>query len=205
MADQTPPYIIADLVAIDHIKYTFTLETSYGLRIQFNQDPPEKDLIISLKHGSPSNPHPEPTTGNAGAERPGYKYRVFPDWGTTFIWYDTSWHGNPEGEYPVLEEETAERYGPAWDGAFQTWVDRYTEAFSKQECHLSSTDQHPFPDMRERKTWVLDGMMLAVWLSLQPDVASVEYSPAVEKVVFQKEGLEAAVLSFIEGLDKHLE
>lgn len=58
--------------------------------------------------------------------------------------------------------------------------------------------------MTERKAWVLEGMMLATWLCLQPDVESVVYSPGGEKILFEKPGLETGLRSFLEQLNKHI-
>ncbi|KAI1425002.1 hypothetical protein F5Y12DRAFT_397992 [Xylaria sp. FL1777] len=191
--------IISDLPAIQHT------ETPYGLTIQINQDTAETPLTVSLKNKSPStgNSQDSPALLNKKADGPGYKYRLFPDWGTGFLWYDTAWQGTPQGEYPVDDDDILERYGDEWRSAYDKWVSQYTNAFTQQKCDLGS-GEHPFPDMRERKTWVLDGMMLAVWLCLQPDVEGVEYSPDAEKVVFQKQGLETTVRLFLEELDKYL-
>ncbi|KAI0967906.1 hypothetical protein F4678DRAFT_444888 [Xylaria arbuscula] len=189
---------ISDLYTSQHI------ETPYGLVIQINQHTPETPLAISLK----TKPQ---TSGNAQqsaaldeeADGPGYKYRLFPDYGTGFLWYDTTWHGTPEGEYSVDDDDILERYGEEWCSAYDAWVSQYTDAFTAQKCDLGSRE-HPFPDIKERKTWILDGMMLAVWLCLQPNVESVKYSPDAEKIVFQRQGLEATVKLFLGELDKFL-
>lgn len=82
-------------------------------------------------------------------------------------------------------------------------MDRYTAAFEKQECQLGS-DNDTFPDMEERKAWVVEGLLLACWLSLQSDVEDVEYSPNEEKVHLNMDSLGVALLSTLEELDKFL-
>ncbi|TGJ80932.1 hypothetical protein E0Z10_g7839 [Xylaria hypoxylon] len=197
--------IISDLSATQHTQYTFALETIYGLTIQINQHTTETTVTASLKNDSQGNGNSQDSGAllNQTTESPGYKYKLSPDWGTGFLWYDTAWNGTPEGEYLVGDGDMLQRYGNAWNNAYNTWADQYTNTFSKQECDRGS-GKHPFPDTRERRTWVLDGMMLAVWLCLQPDVESVEYSPDAEKVVFRKQGLETTVRLFLTELEKYL-
>ncbi|KAI0478261.1 hypothetical protein F4859DRAFT_51994 [Xylaria cf. heliscus] len=197
--------VMSDLSTTQHTKYQFALETPYGLTIQINQHTSETTLTISLKNNFSSNETSQSSceSQNPKPEDPGYKYRIFPDWGAGFLWYDTAWHGTPDGEYLVDEDDVLKRYGNEWSNAYNAWTAQYTNAFSKQECDLGS-GKHPFPDMKERKTWVLDGMMLAVWLCLQPDVVSVQYSPDAEKVVLQKQGLETTIMLFLGELDKYL-
>ncbi|KAI1110332.1 hypothetical protein F5Y14DRAFT_429476 [Nemania sp. NC0429] len=197
--------IAALLYTTKQNRFNFSLETPYGLTIQINQDLTQTSLIASLKKNTLSDDSLQDSGAalNQDVKSAGYKYRLFPDWGAGFLWYDTAWHGNPEDEYPVDEDDILARYGNAWSDAYEIWVDQYTEAFSKQECDLGS-GEHPFPDMTERRAWVLDGMMLATWLCLQPDVESVEYSPGGEKILFEKQGLETGLRSFLEQLNKYL-
>lgn len=221
--------IISDLTIGSHAtKYNFTLETPYGLIIQVdhcaeqaaeatlsvglrrkNESPSNDQTPISdesSRHNeSPSNDNPQQSGARLGkkTESPGYKYRVFPDWGAGFIWYDTAWHGTPEGEYLLNDDDMLERYGDAWMSAYTTWGDHYMDSFAKQECDVGS-HKHPFPDMTDRKKWVLDGMMLVVWLCLQPDVISVDYMPDAKKHMFKKDELEANVRAFLEDFDSYL-
>ncbi|KAI1363703.1 hypothetical protein F5Y08DRAFT_340410 [Xylaria arbuscula] len=207
MANLNSPQIISDLATTQHTKYTFTLETPYGLAIQIDHHTDDKALTISLKDVSSrlssDSQSPSTTTTDQETTTPSYKYRLFPDWGAGFLWYDTTWSGNPEGEYPVMEDDIEARYGSAWHNAYEKWVDHYTEAFGKQGCDCGSKE-HPFPDIGERKAWVLDGMMLAVWLTLQPGVESVEYEPSAKKLVFLKQGPESIVTQFLEELEQYL-
>ncbi|KAK6821251.1 hypothetical protein PG987_015651 [Apiospora arundinis] len=181
------------------------IETSYGLVVVVNTD---KSVAVhqttSEQSGSDgvssqwpgSEPDPQ-------YKRPGYKYRVFPDYETGFVWYDSDWPGNPEGSFGVDENELEERYGEAWNKTYNGWMDRYTAAFEKQKCQLDS-GEHPFPDTGERKAWVVEGLLLCCWLALQPDVENVEYGPDVERVDLNKDSVGAALQSTLGELDKFL-
>jgi hypothetical protein len=167
-----------------------TLETSYGLIIQIS---PDSSSIANLKG---------PVLVTQDTDTQGYKYRMFPDYGTGLLWYDSSWNRNPEGEFEVDEDDITKRYGQQWHNAYDKWVDKYTKAFELQEAHLGSYKQ-PFPEITERKSWVLEGLLLATWLSLQPDVCGVEYMPQGKKVVLQKQLLEPTLQLFFKDLDKY--
>jgi hypothetical protein len=144
-----------------------SLQTPYGLIIEIKQD---TTLTARLQDGRAFS-----STSSQDTTKPGLKYRMFPDCGTDFMCYDSSWGGSPKGAYIVDEEELTERYGGLWCDAYDAWVE-------KQEVHFGSQKQ-PFPDIRKRKSWVLEDMLLATWLCLQPDVDSVEYAPDKEKVI----------------------
>ncbi|KAK8043436.1 hypothetical protein PG993_005866 [Apiospora rasikravindrae] len=182
-----------------------TIETTYGLVVVVN---PDKSITVQQttarkpdSEGESSRlPNPEPQS----QEKPlGYKYRVFPEYLDTFVWYDSTWPGNPEDDFNVDEDELMERYGEAWNKAYDDWRERYIVAFEEQECQLGSY-QHPFPDKEERRAWVVEGLLLVCWLSLQPDVENVEYGPDAEKVDFNKGSVDATLQSFLEEIEKYL-
>ncbi|KAI0391902.1 hypothetical protein F5Y17DRAFT_385842 [Xylariaceae sp. FL0594] len=132
-----------------------------------------------------------------------FKYRLFPEYLAGFLWYDPFWPGNPEDEYEVPEDDILARYGQVFTDAYDEWIDKYDAAFLEQGCDTGSGNEL-FPDLAERKAWILEGMMLAVWLAQQVGVESVKYSTASEKVVFDaKNGLDATVAQFLADLDRH--
>ncbi|KAJ8130368.1 hypothetical protein O1611_g3260 [Lasiodiplodia mahajangana] len=202
--DVTP--IISNISATQRTQNTefalkLVLQTPYGLLISINQNANKTSLLtgllnVSMSDGSLQDPG---TTPADKTESPGYKYRLSPRWGPGFLWYDTEWHGTPRGEYMVDYETLKARYGKAWSDAYDAWTSRYIKAFVEYTLD-PEWQHHPCPALMESKTWALDGMMLAAWLCLQPDVESVEYAPGFEKVMFQKEGLVETMKSFLEHL-----
>lgn len=145
----------------------FSLETPYGLIVEVEADG-TIDVHLSAEGGS--------NAASAESKQSGFRYYIMPDYQTTFLWYITGWPGNPsdEGHCAVEFEEMRERYSEFWVNAYDAWVDAYTHAFEAQECQLGS-GKEPFPDPEERIAWELEGMLLAIWLSLQPDVNAVDY------------------------------
>jgi hypothetical protein len=150
--------------AISHL----SLQTPYGLVIDVAADG-AVDVRLSDK-GSISA-----SDSDSKQAKPGYRYFVWPDYQTTFMWYDSDWAGNPQnGHVAVEEDELRGRYSVPWFTAYDAWVTKYTRAFEAQECQLGS-GREPFVDRKEKLAWELEGMLLATWLSLQPGVDAVEF------------------------------
>lgn len=159
-----------------------TMETEYGLIIEVG---PGKSIQAKLRDDVVMSQEP--------ANKLGYKYSIFTDWGTDYLWYDRDWPGNPyqTGEN-VSTEELMEEQGPdvrdtalqAWAKAWQKWYDIYDIGFDENLNKPGDFSKDPIPDKKERQGWATQGMLLAVWLSLLPSVASVKYNPGVHRVMF---------------------
>ncbi|KAJ9150833.1 hypothetical protein NKR23_g3392 [Pleurostoma richardsiae] len=175
--------------------YRVTIETPYGLLISVNAD---GSLTAALKDGTVQSATP----GVDEEHKTRYKYRMFPDWGAGFIWYDPSWPGNPEGEFEVDEDDLENRYPAVWLESYRGWKAKYEQAFEEQKCDQGS-DQDPFPDAGRRKAWVVEGMLLACWLSLQPDAESVEYQAADVPTLIQNGSGGNILKSFIKTLEDY--
>ncbi|KAF4778180.1 hypothetical protein HER10_EVM0000973 [Colletotrichum scovillei] len=122
-----------------------------------------------LKPGDQSEALPE-----YGPSLPGYKYCIWEDFGTNFLWYVWNWPANPEfcGE-PVEDDDLLERYPKTWYKAYDNWVDRYTEAF---RAHIEMNANNPvFNTAKELNLWEFEGTLLAAGLALQDGVYGVGY------------------------------
>ncbi|KAF0329983.1 hypothetical protein K4K61_005583 [Colletotrichum sp. SAR11_59] len=131
--------------------------------------------------------------------KPGYRYLIDPDYGTSALWYRPKWPGNPGGEFHIDLRSLKYRYSSAWIEAFEKWERRWTEAFKAQECHLGSYKE-PFPDLEERKTWFVEGALLAAWLVLQNDVDQVAYDPDDGIFELRRDGLEETLAGMLYDL-----
>lgn len=183
-----------------------TIETNYVLVVVVN---PDKSLTVQQTttkkpDSDGASSQPPKSEPDAQTQQGGFKYRIFPEWRASFVWYDAARSGNLEDAGEVDEEELEERYSDAWNKAYGDWRDRYTAAFEKQEVHLGS-HKHPFPDMEERKAWAVEGLLLACWLSLQPDVENVEYGPGFDKVDLNKDSADTALQTFLGELENFLQ
>lgn len=159
-----------------------TMETEYGLIIEVG---PGQSLHAKLRD--------DVVTSQEPANKLGYKYRVFTDWGADYLWYDNDWPGNPTSMGAnVSPEELEEQQAPyvrdtalqAWSKAWTKWYDIYDNGFETNLEQKGDFDQEPIPDKKERDGWTTQGMLLAVWLSLLPSVASVKYLVGLKWFLF---------------------
>lgn len=184
--------------SIDEILHTpLTPGPSPGLN--FLLDPPPSSFF--------SQPRPQPPPPQPKRHRPPppppppaqqFKYLLAPslsDPGASYLWYIGGWPGNPAPPapseqppppptntsrrsrrrhtadappppHPVPEDTLATRYHASWFNGYLDWAERLEGAGSF--VHM---------DEGERVLWTVEGLLLACWLSLQGDVAGVEYRP----------------------------
>ncbi|KAF4846401.1 hypothetical protein CGCSCA4_v006039 [Colletotrichum siamense] len=185
----------------------FSLETSYGLVLEYQSG---KQLCLRLKDSTTasntqlpiqdlSKAQLDPVGPGQQSPQSGYRYLIDPDYGTSALWYRPKWPGNPEGEFHIDLWSLKYRYSSAWIEAFEKWERRWTEAFKAQECHLGSYKE-PFPDLEERKTWFVEGALLATWLVLQDDVDQVAYDPDDGIFELRRDGLEETLAGMLYDL-----
>jgi hypothetical protein len=157
---------------------------------------PTATSIDSILHG----PHVSPDAFNLAfppvkksplGPGQGYKYRLYPDkHGASHVWYAPGWPGNP---YPsakrVREVDLEMRYPGEWFDAYLDWAERLEEAMQRRGKGwdgIKGKREPLFVDEGERMLWVVEGLLLACWLSLQGDVGAVEYQPAGEVFVVER-------------------
>ncbi|KXH50256.1 hypothetical protein CNYM01_10648 [Colletotrichum nymphaeae SA-01] len=131
-----------------------------------------------------------------GPSLPGYKYCIWEDFGTNFLWYVWNWPANPEfcGE-PVEDDDLLKRYPKTWCKVYDDWVDRYTEAF---RAHIEMNADIPvFDTAKELNLWEFEGTLLAAGLALQDGVHGVGYGTEkndgsyAHEFEFEREGTES--------------
>ncbi|KAK3400627.1 hypothetical protein B0T20DRAFT_150116 [Sordaria brevicollis] len=93
----------------------------------------------------------------------------------------------------------------SWFDSYLDWIDRLEDALSyrRQQRGEPRTpitaipvfpiakgerDPGPFADSGERSLWLVEGMLLACWLSLQEGVEGVEYCPLAEGGMSERHG-----------------
>jgi len=199
-----------------HPETELLFETKYGLRLEICRR--SNNYLIEICDSSPNaKPSPdlsEDTTiestspsvpKSVGAYQTGrrYRYRIFPDSHTSFIWYD------PDPEWLkdhdcTVEEETVESRYPALAPFFFAWRDVYETEFERQECHLGSHAE-VFPDVRARVAWETEGIFMSCWLALQNEVESVEYSPRPKSYRIEKDTIGLELQKFLGDMESLLE
>lgn len=194
-----------------------SVETDYGLIVEFLPDASVNTKLNNSVAISPEKAPHHVTVDDSEETKFGLRYRMFPDWGTNHLFYDSSWPSNPQDALTAEDgeilrdqrgttEETALR---TWLQAYKGWATKYDEAFDNELNKTGDFHREVFPDVKVRKAWTLEGMMLAVWLALQPKVDTVEFSPGTKKVIFSARGCDGQSLNdtlgqFLAELDSHL-
>lgn len=160
----------------------------------FSQSQPQTQPQPQRRQPKPRGPPPPPPPP---AQQ--FKYLLAPslhDPGASYLWYVGGWPGNPPPPppeqspppptntssrprqrreraatappppHPVPEDALATRYHPSWFNGYLDWAER-----------LEASGSFVHMDEGERVLWTVEGLLLACWLSLQGDVAGVEYRP----------------------------
>lgn len=178
------------------------LDTKYGLRLNF------KNGQITTVHivPTPSQPVIDPPTTKPHttnkvllppqSPKPCYSYRLFPDWQTSYLWYDTP---SAEGHVHVDEDDISSRY-PALAGYYFAWQEAYESAFKKQGCHLG-VPAEVFPDAHDRAAWEVEGCLIACWLALRGDVEKVKYQPTKKAYLLKKHEVGDVLKGFLKDVD----
>ncbi|KAK0719780.1 hypothetical protein B0H67DRAFT_164397 [Lasiosphaeris hirsuta] len=138
-----------------------SLVTPFGLEIKAHSD----GLVSIQRTGNVE------TVTTTHSDNKTFQYRVFPDYQTSLVWYDSRWPQNPRGEYHVDQDVLEERY-PTWFERYNAWVSRYEEEFKRG--NMAHDDV--FPNAQSQSVWDLEGVLLSSWLCLQQDVNAVSYS-----------------------------
>jgi hypothetical protein len=197
MADTKPLMLLSTLAQSENAVSRLLIHTTYGLIVEATAD---GALDIRLSDGHIR----EETSQRLKAGQPGYRYDMWPNYhNESFVSYKSDWPGNPAGETDVDEHVLKERYGKPWAKSFESWVGKYMRAFEAQECHLGS-QKDPFPDRKEEAAWILEGLLLAAWLALQPGVDAVEYDDdlCTSTCTLEKTGLSATVAKLLDKLSR---
>ena len=198
----------------------YDLQTKYGLRLRLkNSQIMSVDRISSSLDAAPNVPPPtSPSSDSNTVTSPVspvdsgvflfsqpyeslYRYRLFPDWSTSFLWYD---HSPPQAnEDPHVDDEVIESRYPELYPFYCDWNDTYDAAFEAQECHLGS-GLKPFPDVLDDVVWEIEGCLLACWLALHENVEQVMYWPKKKEYIIRKETVVDVLNEFLEDSNRKL-
>ncbi|KAF4778557.1 hypothetical protein HER10_EVM0006922 [Colletotrichum scovillei] len=154
-----------------------------------------------LESESQLNERPEPQEEH-GSSLPGYKYSIWPDYGTNFMWYTYGWPANPEGGDNIDDDDLKERYPEAWFNAYTDWWKQYTEAFIAQGLD-QGYDNPLFQTAEKENVWKMEGALLAAWLALQDGVHAVNYAPEnVDRYRFdfERDSIEKTLGNFLQSI-----
>ncbi|KAK3361894.1 hypothetical protein B0T24DRAFT_640341 [Lasiosphaeria ovina] len=139
-----------------------------------------------------------------------------------YVFYAAGWAGNPAPAPPpfghrarpqhVDDADLEARYAPDWFDGFVDWTERadravYEAKLVQKQRGVRGTvgsgiasGSGPFADDGERVLWAVEGLLLACWLCLQPDVEAVEYRPAADAWTLDKGNVGDVAQRFLTAL-----
>jgi hypothetical protein len=176
-----------------------------GIFIQSDQDrsAPSSQLNgihpPSITQNETTNTTPPPSSNLPEPERR-LRYRILPDWQTSYLWYDPLWPGNPMDTSVIEEEEIEERY-PVLYPFFSHWVNSREIGFD-QEFGQVNNDAEAITGRSEIVAWEINGFLMGCWMALQDDVDSVVFEPS-EKYEIRRDTMESELERFLR--DKEIE
>ncbi|QSS56713.1 hypothetical protein I7I53_05005 [Histoplasma capsulatum var. duboisii H88] len=124
-----------------------------------------------------------------------YGYRIFPDWQTSYLWYDPMWPQNPSNKSHVDEKTIEDRY-PTLAPFYLAWRDVYERSFEQQGCDMGS-GLEPFPNTADRVAWEVEGFLIACWLGLQDDTKQVLYTLPTSTYQIDKKSKDSVLRQFL--------
>jgi hypothetical protein len=201
---------IAEASPPSSIDQTGFIATKYGITIELDRSFSVRSITLSSPKTAPSPsipplpssevPNTDPPTGTPEPKPPSslYRYRLFPDWNTSYLWYDSTWPQNPEDAYHVDIEEIEKRF-PALYPYYVAWQEVYEVTFKEQGCHLGGTDP-VFKHKEDSDIWLLEGFLMACWIALKEDVDQIEYKPVEVAYVLRKGKMEQLFEKFLVNL-----
>lgn len=178
--------------------HTPLLRTKYGLQINVNKS--DEHSPIGVITFQAENQEPLDEGENSDYSRQPYHYQLFPDWKSSYLWYNPdadNYHGDP-----IVNGYTLDARYPELAPFYWAWRGIYEEAFEMQGLHLGY-EGDVFPDPDTQVSWEVAGFLIASWLVLQDNVDSVEYYPS-EGYIIRKETLEEVTKQFLEDEDVSL-
>jgi hypothetical protein len=146
--------------------YTSFIRTKHELTMIFTPDLYTHSIALSQPTSQPISPPTEssPTISATASPTkitssqpplPKYRYKIFPDFQTSFLFYDDPWPHNPSDTNHVEWSNIKSRY-PGLYPSYSAWHEAYELAFDRNRLHLGS-GRRVFEDRGERHTWSVEG------------------------------------------------
>jgi hypothetical protein len=189
---------------------TLIIKSKYGVKAELTNDGSKVFAIIANKSNEPassdlSQPEPELRTSlinlipNLPTPRPlktRYRYRLLPDWQTSYLWYDVTWPENPQNGPAIDFDEIEERY-PELFPFYTEWQELQEEVFARHFSGDEERREEGELNTAQLLAWEVDGFFIACWLVFQDDVSAVEYKPGDVAYLLERGNLEGRFQEFI--------
>lgn len=147
--------------------------------VQSSKDKPQ-DVKIDIYEQQEVQPSTaDPLSNKSTPTQKPRHYRIFADYGTTFLWRDfddtTPEEGTCWDEDDLQEIFQSASVPESFVKLYDDWVDLYDKHF-EERCEKSGNYHVPvFPTSAEEVAWNVTGFLLAWRFAMAPEVGSVEF------------------------------
>lgn len=179
------------------------LRTKYNIQVELDKDAVQVLNISFCPEGSHSTLAEQENDRNSSASPPKtkpseekHRYRLFPDWQTTYLWYETSRAGNPKDNPAVGLDEIESKY-PALFPFYLSWLQSHESKLDKAFSE-NDDDKHLQPDLSHPVAWEINGFLISCWFAFQTDVHSVEYKPSDTSYEIKRGTMESEFQRYLE-------
>jgi hypothetical protein len=146
---------------------TTVIKTTFDFVLKITTEP--DNFTVEMMTIEPPSPKPE-------LSNPPRHYRIFPDYGTDFLWRAVEDIREDEQGYTEAEEELTS-FPPSVLAMYDAWVEQYGDNWRRTVEDTQDYRAPVFSDRIEQVTWNVAGYMLAWRIFLGPGVGSVVYTP----------------------------
>lgn len=161
---------------------TTVIQTTFDFVLKITTEP--DDLTVEMTTIIPPSPKPEASTTPR-------HYRIFPEYGTDFLWRAVEDIREDEQGYTESEEELVS-FPPCVRELYDVWVDHWSDNWKKRCEDTQDYYADVFSDRIEQVAWNVAGYMLAWRIVLGPGVGSIEYTAGSTDYLLER-GNEVAV------------
>ncbi|GIJ85025.1 hypothetical protein Asppvi_003880 [Aspergillus pseudoviridinutans] len=171
-----------------------TIETSFDLSMKI-----KCDLNVTIKFEIPSRQCSTAFEEEPPAPKEGlHHYRIFPDYGTDFLWFNVADPSYDPPDTYVDSSEVLSRMHPSVAQGYDSWVRAYNDNFKARCEDTQDYSANVFGTPSEYVAWLVTGYLLAWRIALDPRVGSVEYLPGRTPHVLERGTETAATVAFLE-------
>jgi hypothetical protein len=154
----------------------------------------------AIQEPQPNEPDANPPKIKSSEEK--HRYRLFPDWQTTYLWYDPSWPGNPDD--PVVELDEIEKKYSTLFPFYLSWLKSHDSELDKLFSG-SDGDEDPQSDLSHLLAWEINGFLMSCWFAFQTDVHSVEFKPSDISYEITRDTMESEFQRYLERKSHELQ
>ncbi|KAJ5457183.1 hypothetical protein N7530_012457 [Penicillium desertorum] len=165
---------------------TTVIKTTFDFVLKVTTEP--DNFTVEMMTIEPPSPKPE-------LSNPPRHYRIFPDYGTDFLWRAVEDIREDEQGYTEAEEELAS-FPPSVLAMYDAWVEQYGDNWRRTVEDTQDYRAPVFSDRIEQVTWNVAGYMLAWRIVLGPGVGSVVYTPGSTDYLLER-GNESVTKRFL--------